>query len=139
MKQTKVSVGPNPAFADNNLRNIGTVEQIYRKGNRLPANEASRYSLTFLAPSSAEFYDPGLFAFIRLTTGILMTINSNEKLNSSEKQTSLGGILQNIGIQLFILNLLTEFYYSRIIEDIIIVKIFPGIIGNIIRQRVVST
>ncbi len=52
----KVSVGPNPAFADN-PRNIGTVEQL-QKGVTAPSNEASRYPLPFLVPSSAEFYDP---------------------------------------------------------------------------------
>lgn len=37
----KVSVGPNPAFADNNPRNIGIVEQL-QKGVTAPNNEASR-------------------------------------------------------------------------------------------------
>ena len=37
----KVSVGPNPAFADNNPRNIGMVEQL-QKGVTAPSSEASR-------------------------------------------------------------------------------------------------
>ncbi len=50
MKQTKkVSVGPNPAFADNNPRNIGIVEQL-QKGVTAPQQRGQQIPLTFSRP-----------------------------------------------------------------------------------------